>query len=48
MSIPKSFIKKAFTGYLIAFIIGCNSLELVEEQYLDDSPKKSCILMGEI
>ncbi len=48
MSIPKSFIKIVFTCYLIAFIIGCNYLELVEKQYLDDSPKKSCILMGEI
>ena len=48
MSIPKSIIRILFFGYLVAFIIGCNYLKLVEEQYLDDSPKKSCVLMGEI
>jgi Tfp pilus assembly protein PilF/uncharacterized alpha/beta hydrolase family protein len=37
-----------FICHLVALIIGCNYLELVEEQYLDDSPKKSCVLMGEI
>ena len=48
MSIPKSFIRILFICHLVALIIGCNYLELVEEQYLDDSPKKSCVLMGEI
>jgi len=49
MSIPKSFIIRIlFICHLVAIITGCNYLELVEEQYLDNSPKKSCVLMGEI
>ncbi|MEA3436672.1 MAG: tetratricopeptide repeat protein [Thermodesulfobacteriota bacterium] len=37
-----------FTCHLAALIIGCNYMGLVEEKYLDDSPKKSCVLMGEV
>ena len=48
MSSTKSFIRILFSCQLVALIIGCNYLELVEEQYLDDSPKKSCVFMGEI
>ncbi len=46
--IHRSFIKILFICYLAALITGCNYLELVEEQYLNGSPKKSCVLMGEI
>jgi Flp pilus assembly protein TadD len=48
MNILKSVIRLFVVCHLVALIIGCNYLELVEERYLDDSPKKSCILMGEI
>jgi lipoprotein NlpI len=48
MRSPKFFIRALFICHLVAFIIGCNYLELVEEQYLDDSPKKASVLMGEI
>jgi len=48
MSIHRSFIRILFVCHLVALIIGCNYLELMEDQYLDDSPKKSCVLMGEI
>ena len=48
MSIFKTFIKMLFICHMVALIIGCNYMGLVEEQYLDDSPKKSCVLMGEI
>ena len=48
MSISKSFIRILFISCLIAIISGCNYLDLVGEKYLDDSPKKSCVLMGEI
>jgi hypothetical protein len=37
-----------FICHMVALITGCNYLELMEEQYLDGSPKKSCVLMGEI
>jgi len=48
MSMPKLFIRILFICHLVALIIGCNYLELMEEEYLVDSPKKSCVLMGEI
>ena len=48
MSSTKSFIRILFVCQLVALIIGCNYLGLVEEQYLDNSPKKSCVLMGEV
>ncbi|NNK85105.1 MAG: tetratricopeptide repeat protein, partial [Desulfobacterales bacterium] len=48
MSISKSCISILFISSLIIVINGCNYLDLVGEKYLDDSPKKSCVLMGEI
>ncbi|MDY6792288.1 MAG: alpha/beta hydrolase [Thermodesulfobacteriota bacterium] len=48
MSILKLFVKISFICHLMALFVGCNYLGLVEQQYLDDSPKKTCILMGEI
>ena len=48
MSISKSCISILFICCLIIVINGCNYLDLVGEKYLDDSPKKSCVLMGEI
>ena len=37
-----------FICHLVALITGCSYMGLVEEQLLDDSPKKTCVLMGEI
>jgi len=48
MSIPKSFIRVLFICHLVVLITGCSYMGLVEEQLLDDSPKKTCVLMGEI
>ncbi len=48
MSISKTYIRILFICHLGLLIIGCNYLDLVGEKYLDNSPKKSCVLMGEI